>query len=446
MSWYETALAAVLPAADLLLPVLGLPLLVLGLVKLLVLPLALCFEVLAVQRHRKGAPTLFDEWPTVSIIVPAFNAATVIENCVRSIQLTRYDRYEVVLVDDGSTDNTAELMRGLAAADPRITVLSQANDGKAAALNLWLGRATGDVLMFADADGLFTRDTVKRMLQGFPDKKTGAVCGADRPINLNRAQTRRLAFVSQVGTGMARRAVAVVGCLPAVCGNIGAVRRSVIEEIGLFRGDTMAEVLELTWRVRRAGYRVGFAPSALVHTEPPSTIGALWRHRVRRARGLLQTIRVHKDMTGHPRKGFFGACVMFSAMTVVAAPVLQIVLLADLALLLAAGRSPLSAEVWALIGWVGLAVTVVLTLSGLALNRAWRDLRHIWALPLVALYPLFTALAMVAAVGQETRGKRVRRNKVPRTGAASAPAAGTHHGVRPAPVTASGGRRRLPGG
>lgn len=165
-------------------------------------------------------------------------------------------------------------------------------------------------------------------------------------------------------------------------------------------------------------------PSALVHTEPPSTIGALWRHRVRRARGLLQTIRVHKDLTGHPRKGFFGACVMSSAMTVVAAPVLQIVLLADLALLLAAGRSPLSAEGWALIGWLGLAVTVVLTLSGLALNRAWRDLRHIWALPLVALYPVFTALAMVAAVGQEARGKRVRRNKVPRTGAASTPAAG----------------------
>ena len=94
------------------------PILVFGLVKLLVLPLSVWFEIRAARRRRREVPTLRDEWPSVSIIVPAFNEATVIENCVRSIQLTRYDRYEVILVDDGSTDNTAELMAGLAAGDP----------------------------------------------------------------------------------------------------------------------------------------------------------------------------------------------------------------------------------------------------------------------------------------------------------------------------------------
>ena len=123
-----------------------------GLVKLLVLPLSVWFEVRA-GRRRRETPTLLDERPSVSIIVPAFNEAAVIENCVRSIQLTGYDRYEVVLVDDGSTDNTAELMHGLAASDPRITVLTQANAGKGAALNLGIRQATGEVLMFVDADG-----------------------------------------------------------------------------------------------------------------------------------------------------------------------------------------------------------------------------------------------------------------------------------------------------
>ena len=91
MSWFESTFAAALPGAQLLLLVLGLPILVFGLVKLLVLPLSVWFEIRAAGRRRREVPTLRDEWPSVSIIVPAYNEATVIENCVRSIQLTRYD-------------------------------------------------------------------------------------------------------------------------------------------------------------------------------------------------------------------------------------------------------------------------------------------------------------------------------------------------------------------
>lgn len=424
MSWYETALEAALPGAQLLLLALGLPILAFGMVKLLVLPLSLWFEAGALRRRRSGAHTLLDEWPTVSIIVPAYNEATVIENCVRSIQLTAYDRYEVVLVDDGSTDNTVELMEELAAADPRITVLTQRNAGKGAALNRGLRHSTGEVLMFVDADGIFSRNTVKRMLQGFTDHRTGAVCGDDRPVNLDRVQTRMLAFISHVGTGMVRRALTVIGCLPIVSGNIGAFPRSVLEDIGPFREDTVGEDLELTWRVHRAGYRVVFAPRALVYAESPSTIGALWRQRVRWARGLLQTMGVHRRMIGNLRHGPFGAYLLFNAVTMVVLPLLQILLLGDLLLLVAAGRSPLGADAWGVLGWLGLLVTAVLTLFGLALNGAWRDLRHAWTLPLVPFYSLFTGFTMLAALVQELGGKEARWNKLTRTGVVSLPAPG----------------------
>ena len=102
---------------------------------------------------RRGVTTLWDQWPSVSIIVPAHNAEAGIAACVRSIQLTRYERWELVLVDDGSTDTTAELMAALAAADPRIKVVRQARAGRAAALNLGSHHSAGDVLIFRGPGG-----------------------------------------------------------------------------------------------------------------------------------------------------------------------------------------------------------------------------------------------------------------------------------------------------
>ncbi|MET3811391.1 glycosyltransferase family 2 protein [Arthrobacter sp. UYEF3] len=197
--------------------------------------MSLWFEIRGALR-RRGEPTLLDEWPAVSIIVAAFNEAGVIEDCVRSIQLTSYDRYEVVLVDDGSTDTTAELMRGLAGADLRIKVLGQAHAGTAAALNLGLRHAAGEVVMLVDAKGVLSRHTVKRMLQGFGDWRTGAVCGDRWPVKLDRLLTRKAAL------------------------NIRAYRRSVLEDAGPFREDTADVRSDLTRRVRRAGYLVGSAP------------------------------------------------------------------------------------------------------------------------------------------------------------------------------------------
>lgn len=411
MSWYETALAAAMPAAQLLLLVLSLPVIAFGLLKLLVLPLAFWFQVQVARRRRSGARTLLNEWPTVSIIVPAYNEASVIENCVRSIQLTTYDRYDVVLVDDGSSDDTLELMKALAVSDCRITVLSQENAGRGAALNLGLRHSTGEVLVFADADCIFSRHTVKRMLQGFADRRTGAVCGDDRPVTLDRVQARTLALISHVGTGLVRRAQTVMGFLPIVSGTIGAFRRSVLNAVGPFREDTVGEDLELTWRVHRAGYGVVFAPKALVYVESPSTIRALWRRRVRWARGLLQTLRTHKDMIGSIRRGRFGAYLLFNALTMVVLPILQLTLLLDLVLLAAGGRSPLGAGAWVLVGWLGLVVAAILALFGLSLNRAWPDLRHAWTLPLVPLYSVFTSLTMAAALVQESRSNGAHRNR-----------------------------------
>jgi len=199
------------------------------------MPMSPWFEVRAAIRRRRGAPTLLDEWPAVSIVVPVLNAAGSIEACVRSIQLTSYDRYEVVLVDEGSTDRTADLMRALAAADLRIKVCGQVHAGPGAALNLGLHHAAGEVLMIMDVNVILARNTVKRILQGFGDTRTGAVCGHERPVRPSLLGARKPVFP------------------------IRAFRRSALEDIGPIPDSMEGVGSELTRRVRRAGYRVDAA-------------------------------------------------------------------------------------------------------------------------------------------------------------------------------------------
>ncbi|MDQ7992538.1 MAG: glycosyltransferase family 2 protein, partial [Propionicimonas sp.] len=282
--------------------VFGITVLVVGAIRLAQTPFALAYE-LKYRRPPADAPpeagSVFDTPPRVSVVVPAYNEAVVIGNCVRSIARSNYPDFEVICVDDGSSDNTFELMAGLAGELSGVRAVRQDNAGKGAALNRGLGLASGEVVMLVDADGIFRPDTITEMVRGFDDPAVGAVCGDDRTVNLDRVQTRFLALVSHVGTGLMRRALHMLHALPVVSGNTGAFRRDVLELTGPLREDTVGEDLELTWRIYRAGYRVAFRPTALVYAESPSTVAGLFKQRVRWARGLLQSVGMHRDLVGN---------------------------------------------------------------------------------------------------------------------------------------------------
>ncbi|WP_347109691.1 glycosyltransferase family 2 protein [Paenarthrobacter sp. S56] len=133
----------------------------------------------------------------------------------------------------------------------------------------------------------------------------------------------------------------------------------------------MGEDLELTWRVYKAGYRVNFQPKALVYAESPSTMGGLWRQRVRWSRGLLQTLRMHLGMLGSTKYGPFGLFLIFNSVTMVLIPILQLAVLAVLPFLYFAGRGPIPGEVLAILGWLGLFVSFILIVFSIGLNRSW---------------------------------------------------------------------------
>jgi poly-beta-1,6-N-acetyl-D-glucosamine synthase len=397
-------------------------------------PLAIMAEL---RSHRES---MYDRRkPLVSIIIPAYNEAKVVVNCIESILSSNYQKVEIILVDDGSIDNTLELMTPFHD-PPRVMVLPKPNGGKASALNLGYSQSHGEVLFFVDADGIFTPNTIDQMLLAFVDKKIGAVCGTDAPVNLDRLLTRLMSVQAHVGTGLVRRALSELNCLPIVSGNVGAFRRTALERTiplmesdslkhgkpfqideprGPFREGFIGEDLELTWRIHQAGFQVKFAPRAIVLAESPSTIKGLWKQRVRWARGLLQTVRLHRDMFFNLKYGPLGLYLPINFFNMVVIPILQLLVIYIIFLFAITGYSPISMDIVNLLAWTGLVGAVMTTLLAISLDRSWKDIQYFYVLPLWIPYSLLLNLVMVWAITLEIRGVESKWNKLDRTGVIS---------------------------
>ena len=413
---------------------LSLLIIIMGSLTLLYFPLALIASL------KRRPPAVFkSSRPLVSIIVPAYNEEKVIANCVDSILTSDYSNLEIILVDDGSKDETYAVMKRYHH-PPGVIALTKPNGGKASALNLGYNHSHGEILMFVDADGIFTRSTIDEMLTLFTSDKVGAICGNDAPVNLDRPLTQLMCLQTHVGTGFVRRALAQINCLPIVSGNIGAFRRSVLEKTdpadgiplrqdiaqawevksnGPFRSGFIGEDLELTWRVHKAGYQVKFAPHAVVLAEVPSTVKSLWKQRVRWARGLLQTVGLHRDMFFNFKYGRLGLYLPINFFNMVIIPILQLLILSLFILLVAMGYSPIAIDFLGIILWIGLFGVLFVTIFSIALDKAWKDLKYLYVIPLWAPYSVMMSMVTVWAIILELRGTEAQWNKFERTGVIS---------------------------
>jgi peptidoglycan-N-acetylglucosamine deacetylase len=245
--------------------------------------------------------------PFVSIIVPAHNEALVIRNTINSLLASDYENYEIIVVDDGSIDETAEIVRESFSTNERVRLFSVATaGGKSAALNLGLRHAGGEIVIALDADTLFARHTVGALARRFYDPRMGAVAGNAKVGNRINIVTRWQALEYITSQNMDRRAFASLNCITVVPGAVGAWRRSLIEEADGFQSDTLAEDQDLTLRIRRMGHDIGYEEDAIAWTEAPDGLRTLARQRFRWAFGTLQCMRKHIDALFRPRFGTLG--------------------------------------------------------------------------------------------------------------------------------------------
>jgi poly-beta-1,6 N-acetyl-D-glucosamine synthase len=264
------------------------------------------FVILALIQHSRERKRLFPVGftPTVSVIIAAYNEEKVINRTVAALLESNYPDLEVIVVDDGSHDATAEVVLEAYGAHPRVRLLRKPNGGKASALNRGIQAARGEIIVSLDADTLFTRDTVSRLVRHFSDPKVGAVSGNVRVGNAHNIWTRWQTLEYVTSQNFDRRGYDLLNCITVVPGAVGALRRDAVLAVGGYSSDTLAEDTDLTWKLRRARWRIVNDNSAMAYTEAPETLRNLARQRFRWAFGTLQCLWKHQEAVG--RHGAFG--------------------------------------------------------------------------------------------------------------------------------------------
>ena len=268
---------------------------------------ALIVGVLALIEKMRPAPLDHPEYqPRVTILIPAYNEESVIVDTVQAALASGYPRLEVLVVDDGSADRTAELVRENFGRDRRVRLLQQPNRGKPTALNHGLAEATGQVIVSIDADTIVDPEAVPRLVRHFADPKVAAVAGNVKVANRNKWITRWQALEYITSQNLEKRAFDLLNCIPVVPGAAGAWRADVLRESGGFSGDTVAEDTDLTLTIRRNGWKILYDEDAIGRTEVPETVDTLIRQRFRWTYGTLQAVWKHRDTAGNPKYGTLG--------------------------------------------------------------------------------------------------------------------------------------------
>ncbi|MFL6274200.1 MAG: polysaccharide deacetylase family protein [Blastocatellia bacterium] len=269
----------------------------------------LLIGTLAVIEHWRERRAVYDPSysPTVAVIVPAYNEEKVIVQTIISLLASDHPpNFEIVVVDDGSVDATYSRVKEGFGDEPRVRLFTKANGGKAAALNFGVAHTGAEIVIALDADTIFARDTISKLVRHFADPQTGAVAGNAKVGNRINLLTRWQALEYITSQNLDRRAFNLLNCVTVVPGAVGAWRRELVIEAGGFTHETLAEDADLTMAIRKLGYSIAYEDEAMALTEAPDTVRGFVKQRYRWMYGTLQAAWKHKDALFRPRYGALG--------------------------------------------------------------------------------------------------------------------------------------------
>ncbi len=240
--------------------------------------------------------------PLVSILVPAYNEQGVISRTLSSLTSLKYERKEIIVIDDGSTDLTRFVAQGYEKYG--VKVVTKPNGGKASALNYGLLFAKGEIVITIDADSMVTRDAVNKIVQAMEsDPNNVAVAGNIKVLNSKSTITKiqELEYIMAINT--IRRAFALFGAVMVIPGAFGAFKKDAVVAVGGYDTDTVTEDFDITIKLLKTRGAVSSSSTAHAYTEVPSSWKSLYKQRVRWGTGTFQTLIKHKDIFANNRYG-----------------------------------------------------------------------------------------------------------------------------------------------
>ncbi len=414
--WRGEAIVWAVHAADMLARALAVGFGIVGLLMIgrVVLLLALAWR--HARRRGQVRGSLPDQ--PVSVIVPAYQEKEHIERTIRALAASDHPELEIIVVDDGSTDGTADLAEALDL--PNVQVIRKANGGKPSALNTGIAHARHDVLVLVDADTVFQPDTISRLVARFADPDVGAVSGNAKVGNRRGLLGRWQHIEYVVGFNLDRRAYDLLGCMSTVPGAVGAFRRGALSDIGGISTATLAEDTDATLGIIRAGWRVVYEEHAIAWTEAPDSLEQLWKQRYRWCYGTLQAMWKHRAaMLERGRGGRMGRrglvlLGLFHVLLPLIAPVMDGYLVYGTVFL-----DPVRTAVL----WGGLLLLQLF--SAVYAFRLDRErLGPLWSLPLQQLmYRQLMYFVVIQSAVTAVTGTRLRWHKLQRSGVLEIPAA-----------------------
>ncbi|WP_434094591.1 bifunctional polysaccharide deacetylase/glycosyltransferase family 2 protein [Streptomyces hyaluromycini] len=284
--------------------------------------LMLVLSAIHVRRTRKPGFSWGDPvTEPVTVVVPAYNEQECITNTLLSLARSEHP-IEVIVVDDGSTDDTAVIVEELGL--PMVRLIRQPNSGKPAALNTGVAAASYDLIVMMDGDTVFEPATVRELVQPFGNPRVGAVAGNAKVGNRDTliGAWQHIEYV--MGFNLDRRMYDVLNCMPTIPGAVGAFRRTALQQAGGMSDDTLAEDTDVTMALHRAGWKVVYAEDARAWTEAPDSMKQLWSQRYRWSYGTMQAMWKHRHaVLERGAAGHFGRVGLpFVALFMVVTPLL----------------------------------------------------------------------------------------------------------------------------